>query len=92
MTTLHYDIRAIRRIQKIALSSFKPITLIVPEKPAEASKSTAGIFQECYTRFALKIQGKNRGIKEKRPVAMKYLWMFCSGLDNLSRLLPSKLY
>ena len=38
------------------------------ELPAEASEFTAGEFRECCTRFALKIEGKNRGGEGKNPV------------------------
>ena len=38
------------------------------ELPAKASESTAGEFRECCTRFALKIEGKNRGGEGMNPV------------------------
>ena len=38
------------------------------ELPAEASEPTAGEFRESCTRFAIKIEGKNRGEEGKKPV------------------------
>lgn len=38
------------------------------ELPEEESEATAGQFWECFTRFALKIEGKNQGGDGKNPV------------------------
>ena len=38
------------------------------ELPAEVSETTSGEFRECRTRFAIKIEGKNRGGEGKDPV------------------------
>ena len=38
------------------------------ELPAEVSETTSGEFRECRTRFAIKIDGRNRGGEGKNPV------------------------
>ena len=38
------------------------------ELSAEVSETTSGEFRECRTRFAIKIEGKNRGGEGKNPV------------------------
>ena len=38
------------------------------ELPAEVSETTSGEFRECRTRFAIKIEGGNRGGEGKNPV------------------------
>ena len=38
------------------------------ELPAEVSETTSGEFRECRTRFAIKIEGRNRGGEGKNPV------------------------
>ena len=58
----------------------------VVELPTEILKTTAGEFLESCTRFAFKIEGKNRGKRGETPVASD-----CPEIWRLKRVKTTKI-